>query len=65
MHDALLVSGFERIADLFRDVQRFVNRLRTTLQSVRERVTFDAFEHQKARTVCFFQAVDSCDIRMI
>ena len=47
MDDALLMRGFERLADLARDRQRFLERNRTTRDPIGERVALDQFEDER------------------
>ena len=65
MDDALLVRGFKRVRDLFRDQQRFVDRDRPACNALRQIVAFDQFHHQGANTAGLFEAVDVRDIRMV
>ena len=46
MHDPLLVRGFERLGDLLRDRQRFVERNRAAGDALRQVVAFDQFHHE-------------------
>ena len=48
MDDALLVRGFERIANALRNIQGLPKRKRPTLQAVRQGLAFDQFQHQVA-----------------
>ena len=65
MDDALLVRGFKRFRDLFRDRQRFVDRDRPARNALRQIVALDQFHHQRANTAGFFEAVNVRDIRMV
>ena len=65
MDDALLVCGFERLGDLPRNRQRFVERKGASRDSLRQRLAFDEFQHERADPVGLFDAVDAGDIRMI
>ena len=65
MDDALLVRGFKRFGDLFRDRQRFVDRDRPASDALRQIIALDQFHHQRANTAGFFEAVDVRDIRMV
>ncbi len=46
MNDPLLVRGFERVGDLFRDGQSFVERNRTLRNALREIVALDEFHYE-------------------
>ena len=48
MNHAVLVRGFERLGDLSRDRQRFVDRHRPLSDAIGERRSFDELEHQSA-----------------
>ena len=59
MDDALLVRRFERLGDLLRDRQRFVERDRAARDALREIVALDQFHHERAvMPSAFFEAVD-------
>ena len=47
MHDPLLMRGFERLGDLPRDGQRFIDRNRALRDSVGERRPLDQLHHQR------------------
>ena len=64
MDDALLVRGFERLGDLLRDRQRFVERNRSARDALRQVLAFDQLHHQ-ARVPLLLDAVDVRDVRMI
>ena len=60
MDDALLVRGFERVGDLLRDRQRFVERDRAARDPLRQILALDQFHHERACTPAdFFEAVDA------
>ena len=61
----LLVGRFERLRDLARDRQRVVERNGTLCDAVRERRSFDQFQHESCNAVRFFEAVDAADVWMI
>ncbi len=65
MDDALLVRGFERLRDLSRDGQHFVQRNRSARDAVGERVAVDELEHERSHTISVFQSVDRADVGMI
>jgi hypothetical protein len=61
MDDTLLVRGFERLGDLARDRQRFVERYRSARDSLREIFPLDEFHHEGVA----FDPVDGCDVGMV
>ena len=63
--DPLIVRGFERLRDLLRDGQGFVERQGTARDALREIVAFDELHHQGGHAPAFFEAVDRGDVRMI
>ena len=65
MNDALSVRRFEGFGDLLRDLERFVHRDRALLQSIRQRLAFDEFEHQKARARGLVDFMNRSDVGMI
>ena len=65
MDDPLLVRRFERLGDLLRDRQRFVERDRAARDSLREILALDQFHDERAHTAGFFEAVDVRDVRMV
>jgi hypothetical protein len=65
MDHALLVSGFQRLADALGNVQGFIDGKRTAPESVGESVALDQFEDEKARITRFFDIVDCRDVGMI
>ena len=58
MDDALLVRRFERVGDLPRDRQRFVERNRALRDAIGERRPFDQLEDERVRRATVFEAVD-------
>ena len=66
MDDALLVRGFERVRDSFRDLQRLVNRNCTARDALRQVVAFDQLHHEgPSCPPAFFEAVDAGDTWMV
>ena len=65
MNDPLLVRGFERVGDLLRDRQRFVERDRAARDTLRQVVALDQFHHEGMCATGFLKAVDRRDVRMI
>ena len=49
MDDAVLVRGLERVGDLLRDRQRFIERNRSVPYPVRERRPLDQLQHERQR----------------
>ena len=64
MNDALLVRGLQRIRDLTREVKRFSNRQRTTLEALGQSRTFNDFKNQTRQVRRFFETVDRSDVRV-
>ena len=60
-----LVRGFERLGDLPRDGQRFVDRNRPTRDPRAQILAFDQFHHQRPRRAAVFDAVDLGDVWVI
>ena len=56
--DPLLVRGFERVGDLLRDRQRFVERDRAARQPLRQIVAFDQFHDERMHAAGFFKSVN-------
>ena len=65
MNESQLVRGFERLGDLFGDLQRIVNRNGALRDPICERDSFDQFEDKPTNPVRFLQAVDVGDVWMI
>ena len=65
MDDALLVRRFERIGDLPRDRQRFVERDGAARDALRQILAFDELHHERARAARSFQPVNRGDVGMI
>ncbi len=72
MDDALLVRRFERVGDLFRDRQRFVERNRAARDALRQILALDQFHHERvtpacpeASKGCSLESVDGGDVRVI
>ena len=61
----LLVRGFERVRDLLRDRQRFVERNRAARDPLRQIVALDEFHHEGVHARRLLEAVDRGDVRMI
>ena len=65
MDDPLLVRRFERLGDLFRDRQRFVERDGTAHDSLGEILARDQFHDKSVHPAGFFKAVDVGDVRVV
>ena len=65
MDDVLHVGGLERVCDLLRHSQRFVNGQAVPGYLVGERWSFDQFEDECTDTVDAFEAEDVRDVRMV
>jgi hypothetical protein len=65
MDDALLVGGFQRLSDLARDGQRFVERNWSLRDAIRDRRSFHQLHHQRHGPARSFQTVNVRDVRMI
>ena len=65
VNDPLLVRGFERLGDLLRDRQRFVDRDRATRDALGQVLALDQFHHERGDAAAFFEAVDGGDVRMV
>ena len=63
--DSLLVRGFERLGDLFRDRERFIEWNRALRDSIGKRGTFDQFEHQRRRAIALLEPVNRGNVRMV
>ena len=61
----MLVRGLERIGDLLRDRQRFVEGDRPARDPLRQIVTLDQLHHKGAHTAALLDPVDGGDMRMI
>ena len=55
----------QRLGNLFRDRQRFVDRDRPACKALRQILALDQFHHQRAHTAGFFETVNVRDIRMV
>ena len=65
MDDPLLVRGFERLGDLLRDGQCFVDRDRASRDALREILALDEFHHERRDAAALFEPVDAGDVRMV
>jgi hypothetical protein len=65
MNDPLLVRGLERVCDLPRDRQRFLQRNRSLRDAVGQRRPLDQFQYECLGAVRVLEPVDRCDVRMV
>ena len=65
VNDPLLMRGFERVRDLFRNGQRLIKRNRAARDALREIVALDEFHDERGGARTFFKPVDGGDVRMI
>jgi len=65
MDDALVVRRFERVDDLFRDLQGFRQFERTSCEAIGQRPAFDQFEDEVLGAIELLEAVYACDVRVI
>ena len=65
MDDALLVCRFERVGDLPRDWNRFIERKSTPRDTIGKRRPFDELHHQGKRASGLLDAENVGDVRMI
>src|ERR1700694_5697668 len=65
MNDSFLVSSFERLGNLYSDLQRFLNGERASLHSLGERLAGNQLHHEASHTVALLQTVDRGNVRMI
>jgi hypothetical protein len=65
VNDPLLVSGLQRLRNLLRDRQGFIEWNRAASYALREVIAFDEFHHERGSALTLFESVDGCDIGMI
>ena len=65
MDDIFFVGRFDRFADLFRNVERFVQRQRSTSQFLRECLAFNQLQDQELKVAVLRQFVDTRDVGVI
>ena len=65
MNNPLFMRGFQRLRNLFRDGQGFVERDRAARDALRKVLAFDQLHHEGTHTAGFFKAVDVRDVRMV
>ena len=61
----LVVRRLERLRDLSRDRQRFVDRNRPLGDAVGERRSLDELHHESRRAFTLLETVNLCDVRMV
>jgi hypothetical protein len=65
MHDAALVRGLERVGDLSRDAERFLQRQRPNGETLHQRLARNELHDERQRAVAVLEPVDLRDVRMI
>ena len=65
MNDAVFVRGFERLGNLLRDRQRFVEGNRTLRNALRQVIALDQLHHERGNALALFEAVDGGDVGMV
>src|ERR1051325_2601760 len=65
MDNTFFVRGFKGLTDLLGDSQRFFHRYGAALDPFRQRFSNDEFHYEELVSAGFFQAVNSCDLRMV
>ena len=63
--DPLLVRRFQRLSDLLRDGECFVDRHGTLRDAIRERWALDEFHHQRRHAIALLEAVNLRDMRVV
>jgi len=65
MNDSLLVRRFQRLGDLFRDRQPFIDRDRAARNALGQIVAIDQFHHERVHAGGFLEPVDRGDVGMV
>jgi hypothetical protein len=65
MNDALVVCRFQRLGDLFRDRDRFIDWRRATGDPLRKILALYQFHHERRNAVALFEPVDAGNVRMV
>src|SRR5262249_58065251 len=65
MDDAQFMRRFERLRDLLRDWERFIDWDRATRDALREILALDEFHDERGQVARTLEAVDRRDIRMV
>ena len=65
VNDAEVVRGFQRLRDLPRDRQCFVERYWSARNPLRQILSFDELHHQRRHAIGLFESVNVRDVRMI
>ena len=65
MDDALPVGGLERVRDLTTKAEHLAERQRTPLETRRQRLPFEQFEHEILGVALAADVVQPADMRMI
>ena len=65
MRDPLVMRHLQRFTNVFRNVQRLLDRDRPTRDALGQRFAFHEFQHQETCAFRFFQIVNRGDVWMI
>ena len=65
VRDAFAVRLVQRVGDLDGVLQYLLDRQRTFLQALRERLAFEIFHHQKINSVLMADVEERADVRMV
>src|SRR5262245_54258218 len=65
MNDSILVRGFQRFRNLSRNLERLINRYRSTLDALGQRFSTDEFHYEEVLTGRLLESVDRRNVRMI
>src|SRR5215471_21649968 len=65
MYDTAVVRRLERVRDLPRDLERFIDRQRALREPVGERLTLHQLQDESLDAVRLFETVDRRDVRMV
>jgi hypothetical protein len=65
VNDTFLVRCFQCIGNVHCDIERFIDRNRATLNTVRDRFPFDQFHDEESCVVRFLQIVNGGDVRVV
>ena len=65
MDDPLLVRGLERLPDLTRDGEGFVDRQGPLRDAFGERLALDELQHERRHAAGVFESVDPADVGMV
>ena len=63
--NAFFMRRLQPCRNLAADLDRFLDRQRSLLEALRQRLAVHEFEHQESFSFCFFQTIDRRDVGMI